>query len=209
MRLLILRLLPVVALLSFPFIARAATYYVAPSGSDSNACTSASAPCRTIGHAAGLAKSPGDIVQVAAGVYAESPTLGSSGAAGNPITFRGQDGSGCPAVAVNDVNHPTGSRPASQAVVTGAITLAGNYLAINCFHLKGNSGIQIQPGVSNSSITQNEIEGTGSTGDGISFQGIASVQSSQYAKAFTIDRNYIHGTSTGIFLVCSSCMVTN
>jgi hypothetical protein len=87
--------------------------------------------------------------------------------------------------------------------------VAGNYLVVNCFHLKGNSGIEIQAGVSNASLTQNEIEGTGTTGGGIYFDGIGSAQSGQYAKSVTIDKNYIHGTSNGMYLVCSSCMVTN
>jgi hypothetical protein len=182
---------------------------VASTGSDSNACISSSAACRTIGHAAGLARSPGDIVQVAPGTYAEGPTLASSGSAGNPITFRGQDGSGCPTVTVDDVNHPTGARPASQVIVTGSMKVAGNYLVVNCFHFSGDSGIEVQTGVSNTSITQNEIQGTGSTGAGIHFDGIANIQSSQYANNITIDKNYIHGTSNGLFLVCSSCTVTN
>lgn len=209
MRLPLFRLLAVVALLSSPCLARATTFYVATSGSDSNACTSTAAPCRSITHAASLAHTPGDIVQVAPGTYAEGPTLSNSGASGSPITFRGQDGSGCPKTPVSDVNHPTGARPASQVVVTGGFNIAANYLALDCFHLKGSNGLQIQAGTSNTSITNNEIEGTGTTGDGIAFLGIASVQSSQYAKNFTVDGNYIHTTSTGIFLVCNACMISN
>jgi hypothetical protein len=205
----VIRFLLFFGLLSASSFAHATTYYVAPSGSDSGACNSASAPCKTIGHAVSLATTGGDIVQVGAGTYAESVTLSHSGSSGAVITLRGQTGSGCPTTAVTDVNSPTGTHPVSQAIVSGTINVNANYLAIDCLHLKGNSGINVSTKVANSSITHNEIEGTGTTGGGISFAGIASVSSSQYAQNFTIAANYIHGVSTGIFLVCNSCTITD
>lgn len=51
-----------------------ATRYVAPSGSDTTGCTSAKAPCKTIGYAVESAN-PGDTVEVAAGRYAESVSI--------------------------------------------------------------------------------------------------------------------------------------
>ncbi|MGH9599071.1 MAG: right-handed parallel beta-helix repeat-containing protein [Terracidiphilus sp.] len=66
----------ILAILSLPIAARAATFYVSPSGSDANPGTS-SAPFRTIQHAADLAQ-PGDVVTVRAGIYRErvSPPRG-------------------------------------------------------------------------------------------------------------------------------------
>jgi hypothetical protein len=79
MRLFVPRLLPVVAvLLLSPCLAKAATYYVATTGNDSNACTSAGSPCATIKGALGKAKAPGSIIQVASGTYNESPTMSSA-----------------------------------------------------------------------------------------------------------------------------------
>src|SRR3954463_15227264 len=130
MKLLIVRLLPLVALLSFPCMAKATTYYVASTGNDSSACTSASAACRTIGHAAGLARSPGDIIQAAPGTYTGNVALSNSGSSGSPILLRGQDGSGCPTTTVSDVNHPTGTHPASTVTLKGTVEVNASYLAI-------------------------------------------------------------------------------
>jgi parallel beta-helix repeat protein len=63
------------------------TYYVSPSGSDSNPCTQSS-PCATPDHAFNLA-SPGQTVQVAAGTYdygSGAANFTKSGTAGNYIT---------------------------------------------------------------------------------------------------------------------------
>ena len=56
----------------------ATTWYVNElTGIDRNSCRSATAACRTIGHAISLAAS-GDSVRVAAGTYAEHLTIGIS-----------------------------------------------------------------------------------------------------------------------------------
>ncbi len=65
----------------------AATYYVTPTGNDTNAGSSAS-PWRTLQKAANTV-SPGDIVNVADGTYA-GMHLTRSGTAGSPITFKAQ-----------------------------------------------------------------------------------------------------------------------
>jgi len=65
---------------------RAATYYVAPGGSDGNPGSLAS-PYLTIQKAATVAL-PGDTVQIRAGTYRETVTPTNSGTAGSPITYR-------------------------------------------------------------------------------------------------------------------------
>jgi len=78
--------------------ASAATYYVATTGSDSNPGT-ASAPFRHLSKGAAAATNPGDTVIVMDGTYDNEGqidpnyvvTLNSSGAAGNPITFKAQN----------------------------------------------------------------------------------------------------------------------
>jgi len=59
--------------------AYAATYYVAPTGSDSNNGTSLSTPVKTIRQALSKAWSTGDIIYVRAGTYVESVNVGQSG----------------------------------------------------------------------------------------------------------------------------------
>lgn len=61
------KLLATVSLLALAAQAHATTYYVTPTGKDTNACTSA-APCLTLQHAADKTK-PGDTVKAAKGVY--------------------------------------------------------------------------------------------------------------------------------------------
>lgn len=64
------------------------TYHVAPDGDDSNDGLSASAPLRTINHAANLVR-PGDTVVVAPGTYPEQVRLRATGTADRPIRFTG------------------------------------------------------------------------------------------------------------------------
>jgi len=66
------------------------TYYVSPSGSDSNA-GSLSAPWKTITKAAGVVN-PGDTVILRAGTYVGGFSITRSGTATNYITFKGADG---------------------------------------------------------------------------------------------------------------------
>ena len=67
-------------------LAYATTYYVDPSGSDSNG-GSQSSPFQTVGHAASVAQA-GDTVDVDDGSYPETITLPRSGTISAPITFQ-------------------------------------------------------------------------------------------------------------------------
>jgi hypothetical protein len=82
------RLLILFGVVLFSSAAGATNYYVAKTGSDSNAGTS-SAPWLTIGHAA-LEATAGSTVFVGAGTYNESVTFANSGTASAPIVFNGQ-----------------------------------------------------------------------------------------------------------------------
>jgi hypothetical protein len=69
-----------------------ATYFVAPTGSDSNPGT-IGRPFQTIQHAINVAAQPGDSIEVRAGTYHEMLTLNHSGsAAGGFITLEAYDG---------------------------------------------------------------------------------------------------------------------
>ena len=65
-----------------------ATYYVSPSGSDTNRC-SAATPCREIRKALTLVH-PGDIVHVADGSYLGFTAQSIIGSAGSPVTIQAQ-----------------------------------------------------------------------------------------------------------------------
>jgi len=71
---------------SFADLSAGATYYVSPSGNDSDPGTETQ-PFRTIGRAAALVQ-PGSTVYIKAGTYREQVTASIAGAANNYITFR-------------------------------------------------------------------------------------------------------------------------
>jgi hypothetical protein len=78
-------------LLSTPAMA-ADIYYVNKSGSDSNSCAAAKvdgATAKLTITSAATCPSPGDTVQIGAGVYYEKLDINVSGTSGNPIMFRG------------------------------------------------------------------------------------------------------------------------
>ena len=200
-----------VSLCSVLIPAECATYYVAKTGSDSNACTQAQ-PCLTIGRATSLATRPGAIIQVGAGTFTESLTISHGGSSGQNILFRGQDGSGCPMTPTLDVNHPTGKRPRSSVIISGAWTIAASYVTVDCFHFEstGNGTLYISPKTTGGSITNSEFDGNGlsNPGSGPQFNGVGSSSSTSYASSYTVQGNYIHGVSTGIWLACNSCQIS-
>ena len=67
------------------------TYYVSPSGRDSNEGDSPQEPLKTIQRAVDQAR-PGDVVELAAGVYLQDVASKRDGAPGAPITIRGPAG---------------------------------------------------------------------------------------------------------------------
>lgn len=71
-----------------PTVAGATTYYVSPSGSDTNSGTSAGSPFKSIQRAVNLARNPGDTVLVMPGEYRQAAAENS----GALITFLNQHG---------------------------------------------------------------------------------------------------------------------
>ncbi|MFJ3439050.1 DUF1565 domain-containing protein [Streptomyces cyaneofuscatus] len=107
------------------------TYFVSPSGNDSNPGTSAGAPFRTIQKAADSA-GPGDTVSIMNGTYSERSkgsnvlTIKRSGRPGAPITFSAHPGH-------NPVIHPVNAW-------NGISVHGASYIVIKNLEVKGNSG---------------------------------------------------------------------
>jgi hypothetical protein len=112
------------ATLGSPATARAAstTFYIATTGSDTNAGTSASSPFLTIQKCASVAVA-GDTCQIASGIYRETVTPAHSGTASAPITFTAAPGA---RVTVDGTDAVTGWALDSGHVYKTAVTLAGS-----------------------------------------------------------------------------------
>lgn len=181
----------------------ATTYYVAKTGSDSNACTQ-SAPCLTIARGQAVATQAGDIVQVGAGTYNERVTVSRSGSSSAKIIIRGHDGSGCPTTVNSDVNS-RGFRPAPTVTVQG-FSIKANYVSMQCFKVTGTSGVgfDVASGVTDVDITDNYVDGMGA---GTPWVGInmpdGMALSSMPANVYGA-RNYITRTVYGILVHCKS-----
>jgi len=138
----------------------ATTYYVSPSGSDSNPGTQ-TLPFLTIGHSTGVVK-PGDTVIVENGIYQECPYNGISGTASAPITFEAQNQWGA-------VVAPTS---AQQSGCSGLMwQINASYVTLEGFEVVGptsgntyNAGIKIQlenPLLAGDVVSHNEIHEVG------------------------------------------------
>ncbi len=183
--------------------AKGATYYVAKSGNDANACSQAQ-PCLTINRAKTLATLPGDIVQVGPGVYNERITLTTSGSTAGKITFRGQDGSGCPTNANSDINS-RGQRPAPTVTMQG-FAVQASYVAMQCFKVTGTSSgaFTIAANTTDIDITDNFVDASANPGNpssGVSFPVIT--HSSMPANVY-VARNYVTQTVTGFWVMCKN-----
>jgi hypothetical protein len=108
------------AALTSPAGALAATRYISPSGADSGACTSASAPCRSFGHAY-RQSAPGDVVEMAGGQYGSQTIPAVSGRGGPAVTFQAAPG----AQPVLGELNVSGSYVSVRDVVTSSVDLNG------------------------------------------------------------------------------------
>jgi len=105
--------------------AHAATYYVSPSGSDSNKGTSLSTPLKTIKNAIDKAKTSGDIIYVLTGTYSETVYITQSG-----ITLSAYQNS-TPVI-------DGGSRLPKQDWGT-LLTIMGNHNTVSGFEVKNSN----------------------------------------------------------------------
>jgi hypothetical protein len=137
----------IVLVVSFTAVqARAATWYVATNGNDSNSCSSLSAPCLTINSAYQKANG-GDTIQMAAGTYASqtidaktpTSTIVVHPAAGASVTLGGLNLNGCKRLEIRDVT--TGGFGARN-VATQYVTLR-NVKQTSAFFLNAGSDISI------------------------------------------------------------------
>ena len=145
--------------------ARAASSYYAntSTGSDSNNCLSASTPCKTIGAALGKAGS-GDVVNVAAGLYVEHPTISKAvtlvGAGDGNTTIDPAATASAPFSALT-VNLPAAN--SDQTVRLSGLTISGGWS-------KFGGGVSLWGGdltITDATITNNTAGGiAASTGGG-------------------------------------------
>ena len=163
------------------------TYYVSPSGSNSNPCTQAS-PCATPDYAFGVA-SAGDTVQVAAGTYdygSSAAEFTKSGTAGQYITVTCATRGTC-----TIQNSSTGN--------SAVVVLGGSYITFDGFEVTNTSaaGNNIGLYVTSSfvNITRNTIHhietDCGSNGGG-GIQIAGSGSSNSGIQSITIDSNLIY-----------------
>lgn len=134
--------------------AQAASFHVAPAGSDENPGTEAK-PFRTIQKAADVAQA-GDRVFVRAGLYSETVSPKRSGAAGGPIVFEGERGHGGEWLSIIDATVPIVGWEAAPEVGPGvfkttaldfnphSMTLDGKQLArIRNEHMNSGVGFRL------------------------------------------------------------------
>lgn len=116
--------------------AHATTYYVATTGNDNNAGTSAGSPFKTIQRGIN-ATSAGDTVSVAAGVYNERPVINSShsGTSGAPISIVGAAGAvidGSENVSLTFQEQTTGAFQAGMGVYAASLSSYPALQGTNC-----------------------------------------------------------------------------
>jgi parallel beta-helix repeat protein len=166
------------------------TYYVSPTGSDSNSCSQAS-PCATPDHAFSIA-SPGDTVQVAAGTYDygnNAAQFAKSGAVGKPITVT------CAARGACKIQNSVSDN-------TTVVLLGGSYINFNGFEVTNtnpagnNLGLYVTApfvNITHNTIHHIETDCGPRGGGGIKVAEIDSMNS--YLHDITIDGNLIYDIS--------------
>src|SRR2546422_8445893 len=151
--------------LSSGFAQGGATYYVAPTGSDSNPGTSAS-PWRTIQKAANTLNG-GDTVIVIAGTYNERVQVITSGSAGKLLTFQAQgtvvmQGFNIQASYVKitgfEITNTPGTSPTDRINGSGVyLSGSNNEISNNYTHHSTAAGIYLASSTSNGTVSANRV----------------------------------------------------
>lgn len=116
------------------------TYYVSPSGNDSNSGKTLAQAFLTISHAVNIA-TPGNLIQIEPGSYSAFTIWNEDGTASQPIVLRGDP-----------------AYPRNQVVVNGGIWITGTYWNICHFRQTNNtSGMGIS-GENESYVTVDDVE---------------------------------------------------
>jgi hypothetical protein len=172
----------------------ATTYYVTKTGNDTNPCTQ-SQPCMTISRGLSIATSPGDIVEVGAGIYNETAALVHSGSsAGGKIILRGYNSTSCATTASSDPYTPNEAHP-NPSVRVDAVSIQADYVRVECLDVSGSISLSNH---SNVDIWDNYIHPINGSGD----TGIVGSGSN-----WSVLRNYIYWPHYGFVVTCSSnCM---
>ncbi|MGZ4412329.1 MAG: hypothetical protein ACXVY8_09380, partial [Gaiellaceae bacterium] len=152
-----------------------ASVFISPSGSDSNACTSAAAPCRTFDRAYHVAK-PGQLVEMAAGEYGgQTLTYDSTKVnASSNVVFKPAAGATVKASGELSVRASTSQPVAHLEIdnvrVSDVYFKYANYITLRnvdmgFFFLRGTIGVQIIGG-ENFGATDGTSSTIGSSGSG-------------------------------------------
>ncbi len=155
-----------------PVAHAAATWYVLPTGNDTNDCQTLATACATINGALGKA-APGDTISLAAGSYAENLTIGKNitligagpgatridgGNIGTVITIPVSTTVAITGVTILNGNAPTsGSGIDNQGTLTLTDAIVRNNQGVSAI---ANSGVLT---ITNSTLTNNTGTGTGNT----------------------------------------------
>lgn len=177
---------------SFGIMSAQTTYYVAPGGSDANACINSGSPCLTIG--AALSKAPlagGVTISIAAGSYSvTSPII-----VNKPnITFNGA-GISSTTISINNANDPA-FRQTSNGITISNLTLTSAAPTLN-------AGIEVSGATSGLTVENVELNklGTptgasnGSNGSGIRILNSFSTLSVKNSKFISAHQGVQSGSS--------------
>jgi hypothetical protein len=197
-----------------PLALAASTWYVnGVSGSDANTCTSATAACKTIGHAIALAAS-GDRITVAAATYPENLTISTSlsiaGAGAKTTIINGHLDlpSSTSTVTLVGVTIQHGSVVNGGGIYNGGGTLTLRYVTVSGNQVVGNpnpappegGGIYNGGGtltITNSVVSNNNMLGAPSSAFG---GGIANVGGTLIITSSTVSGNSLQDQASGAIL---------
>jgi hypothetical protein len=156
------------------------TFYISPTGSDSNAGTLAAPWARPDTAAARM--QPGDLTYVRAGTYSGSYTITQSGKSGSPLTFRAYPGE--KPLLVNPA-----SSPYSVTLVAIGSYLTFDGLRVSNDHVPGN-GVEIDAGTHDVTFSNGEVFNV--KGNGIIISGTNNLVTGSSIHDVAVDGQHNH-----------------